>query len=500
MKTIRLWIFLAGMLCVASNAQTSEEKLESKATPEQQKAIDFYNDFNNWKNQQTPETLELFKPFIQRYETAYEECNALLLTINRFHETYDLEQMQKFFNKIIHPNNSTTDFFIIIRKIQQTHHELMQTIERLSLEQKKIFEPFIKTYDEEYNKFIVHPNLLYSLQSIIQKQIAEDLKRNINIIKLATGYDTTLQSQAAATSDIETLEDLEGFLHSIRKMKPELLALQHIEDAQGINRPYIPLNSLDIPIGVSGEYKEKSQHISAGKEFLDSAPSSQHFILLHEYRHHLQNLAGVFLDESKAKIFYPEKVLTEAEKHTDTISWKPTSDRMVWKPYEHDADLFAASHINCPTCLKIVQAHQNIKVSPEGYFNQDDIEPFIQAAKHNPRCPAHSIKPGDKDHNQTIKELETALEQNKTTPNKGLRKKTVDLDKKSGDLLQHIPDYNEKLIKRIAQKKLIGTMMSDRAHNERYIHDQIEQTAREIQEGKHDIFKAPKTIFNTSDR
>ena len=336
------------------------------------------------------------------------------------------------------------------------------------------------------------------------------------------------------------LQPADKFSHT-----PEYQALQHFADTQAPSGVHVKLCSQDHPLLTSvANYVEISDSIEIGEEFYNETPSQQYGTLLHEYRHRLQSLSGVLSItkttdaqgdalkfKGKTQKFYPEKVLAEAQKHVANITWK-TDSKIAFKPYEYDADYFAISHISCPRCLETIQATRSTKQLVEGYFGKDNIEPFIQAAKHNACCPAHSMTPGDDAHNHVVTELEKALRQSQRLGNiknlfptnfKALEKvgdfvqwhydrdslvqriyllrkvkllkKISDLDKKSGTLLQHIPEYNNDFIRRIAQNKEFQQMLGSKTLKELDVRNQMEKTAQEIQAGKYKMLEAPQPLI-----
>ena len=102
----------------------------------------------------------------------------------------------------------------------------------------------------------------------------------------------------------------------------------------------------------------------------------------------------------------------------------------------------------------------------KGYFGFNDYEKFIDAAQHNPTCPAHSMRSYDPhdEHNKIVRELEDVLEKNSKHLflDIFLIQKIYDLDKKSGNLFLHILQFTPDLFKSIQHhQQLITTILQN---------------------------------------
>ena len=173
-----------------------------------------------------------------------------------------------------------------------------------------------------------------------------------------------------------------------------------------------------------------------------------------------------------------------------------------WEHEEYDADHAAAAQISCPICLKIIQAKttpsylSGCKIGDNkhryGYFGFEDYTPCIEAIKNNKCCPAHTKRSNrDDGHNEIITELEATLDEIEKVLNdsefqkyfkklikklqattkdesfnkeieslkimlsvkekkyKELYNKICNLDKKSGSLLLHLPNFSKDVIHRL---------------------------------------------------
>jgi|GEM_PF-3307157 len=480
---------------------------------DQYKALTSFNQkFTTWKAEQSPETLKLLEPWIQKYEDEYQVLNlkysassTMLGRIKKiFHpepyvSTYKFDKIKDFFYLIIHSDLSSLKILPVIKYMQQQHHQISTVVAKLSPTQKKLLEQKLKEYEDDYNRLLEDPTG-YSTGSILdsQSRLIMLLQKNIQIFEPILGYDTKLQSKALESFGTDRYDDAENFHTTIAELKPEAIALQHIARTHNPTSPFIPLSSSKKTINALGSHSGHTNLMQVGQEFHALAPARQYHTLIHESRHGMQNEANAFNDQNAARKLYPPQVLARAQKHTENITWESNRDQSLWKPYEHDADHFATSHIACPICLKIVQSHHGTTENPEGYFNQADIEPFIQAAKNNPCCPAHSMTPGDEAHNRVVTKLNAALEKYKINPTYSLAEEISNLDKKSGTLLQHIPGYHTELIRAIAQhKEFLHEKLPPKLRKEIDIHQQMEQTAREIREGKYKMLEAPKPLIPT---
>lgn len=465
----------------------------------------FYHEFTSWTQQQSPKIIKLLDPFIKQYENAYKTRMEDVHNTNH----HQLEQLQSFFNHILHPDQSKLNILAIVQNIKQTHNKLLHLVTTLSKDQKKMIDPLLNVYQLNYDNYIANPN--NNIRYLIATQIilAHRIQLNNPQSRKLTHYNTTLQSLAQNiryTGDLNKIDRFKKFIETIDTLKPELLALEHISHKHAPGDPLIPLTSYNLAtIGedIAAFHDADNLHIQVDQPFHDATPSEQHSILLHEARHHFQTKAGALKDHELTLKFYSPQVQAEAEKQA-RMTWLPSNDHTIWKAYEYDADHFATSNITCPTCLKVIQSNCKTHKDPQGYFSQQDIEPFIQAAKNNPCCPAHSIVPGDDAHNNIVNTLnrtlalyrhnQTPLNNFSTIP-EDLKSSIKNLDKQSGTLLQHIPEYNQNLIARIRQNKETKARIAAATLKETDIRKTMEQTERDIRAGKYKQLEAPKPLI-----
>jgi len=469
------------------------------------RAREFYDSFNNWKKEQSVETLQIYDPIIHLYEEMYLKYMKKYFWFGSF----EMQSLQVLLNEIMHSDTASINFKSVFKDINTVHHELMQVTACFSADQQKLLEPIMKDYLKSYKDYQKEPT---DMIHVIEKQIniAELMKKNLNILKPVPGYTTV---------NCQRVENLDGFFNAVTQLKPELVALQHFQDTQAHSGPYVPLCSLDTYLkeGVLAHADSEKMLITVGQLFHELSPAKQYHTLLHEYRHHLQHINYVTCDElvsvsaknpaiktteqndelliARAQKFYPAYVLKEAERHKGNLTWRSAAI-IVWKPYEYDAEYFATEHVTCPTCLKIIQSDKSQGASLEGYFNPDNFEPFIQAAQNNPCCPAHTKTPGDDDHNHIIVELETALQQYKTDPSFTLKAKIARLDKKSGTLLQHIRNFNQDLIRSMEQDKELLATFGAKTLKAIDVRQQARQAEQDIQAGRYKLLEAPKPLVS----
>ena len=301
-------------------------------------------------------------------------------------------------------------------------------------------------------------------------------------------------------------------------------ALQHFQDTQARSDMYIQIYSsnrdLKEYISFTEEkvafYKPNLRRIIIGKPFQETPPAQQYMSILREYRHHLQylndakkmSLLSLFFNmknqnlTQEEKKFYPEKILNTA------MQQEPSS---LWCIHEHDADHFAIEHISCPTCLKIIQSKSYHIQNSDGYFNPEDIEPFIQAASNDLCCPAHTKTPGDDHHNFIIQQLEEKLaEFNQkmsftssfcqlflfleltSLEHLSLIKEIEELDKQSGNLLQHIPNYNRDFIRKITEEKKFQELLSAKLLKDLDVRQTMAKTELQSQKGEFPLIEEHK--------
>ncbi|HSW75948.1 MAG TPA: hypothetical protein VLG50_02825 [Candidatus Saccharimonadales bacterium] len=254
----------------------------------------------------------------------------------------------------------------------------------------------------------------------------------------------------------EFAAEQKAVLKASSELSPEYLTLQHIINTIA---PVGQRPSISTPEGekkrAAAQYKRDTESIELGPVFrFDAPPSVKFHTIMHEYRHHLQQLARIpksnkDIDPKIDPKFYPQAVKNAAQEQQRNNDWFIT---------EQDAEHFATQHCTCPTCLKVCQKWIRPKNEPirqtHGYFTRKNYDPFIEAAQNNARCPAHTLTPGDEQHNAIVQELEAALNKITTvSPTDSpkeyntLDARIIQLDKKSGTLLQHIPKYHENLLR-----------------------------------------------------
>lgn len=448
---------------------------------------EFHDSFNRWKEQQSVQVQKALEPFTSRYEKLYKgDLDGSSL--------YEMQNIETFFYQLMHPEGSV-NLIAIVQEIYDAHEKLMSFVSGVSMEHQKLIEPMIKEYLDFYNKYQDNPKLWTVFVINSQLEVVELLRKDLDMFKPIPGYNQTLPTNAKTAEDFERLE---AFFNAATHSKSELVALQHFQDTQAPGVRYVPLCSLGRSIQALGSFSDRTQSIKVGQEFHEACPAVQYFTLLHEYRHYLQDLGNVLVGRNdaefiaRAKKFYPAHVQPEAKKHSQSMTWT-TQDDTVWKPYEYDAESFAAEHVTCPVCLKISQCSASKAASPEGYFNQDNYEPFIRAAQHNACCPAHTQTLGDDAHNSVVQELQQLLEEYKKAPSFELRQKIVALDKQSGNLLQHIPEYNRDVVRRIAQRGEFQELLGARLLKELDVRTVMRKTEKDTHEGRYPLLTASST-------
>jgi hypothetical protein len=273
----------------------------------------------------------------------------------------------------------------------------------------------------------------------------------------------------------------------------EQKALYHFQNTKAPSGSYVPIIPVEERNRFIGAYNSLSCSIKLNNRWYKAAPSVQYATLLHEYRHRLQHIAGIFdeelQNENANRSFYPAIVTKKARLKKVSLNFN-TYTEQSWKPFEYDADLFATTHITCPTCLKICQCSKHTDASHLGYFNKDDIQPFIDAAEFNPTCPAHSLISGDFEHNKIVKTLDKKLNLYKIFPGEILFDEIMILDKRSGTLLDHIPTYAIDLISSLKEYDDFAQLLINKTIKEIDVAQQIKQTERDIAQGKFKMIAA----------
>jgi len=311
------------------------------------------------------------------------------------------------------------------------------------------------------------------------------------------GVDTTL-----FVRDLDKKVE-ESALDNITKMPVEFRTLTNIAN-RFPSGPIIPLSS-KFKRNCLAFYSSYLNTVTT-TEFFDSLPRSvQYMVLLHEYRHHLQNkneleadllygLDGSFKYEEFIKIyrnFFSKEVMKKIQKHSLEKRYMLLKKIVL----ESDADYFAISNISCPTCLKICHVVTTIREkkynrSSRGYFHHDEIKPFIELAEQeNICCAAHSVTPGDEYHNSILQQLEQLLLEFNRTESEDLLSVITDLDNQSGILLQRIPHYYRDIIKSMSEYKEYEKRLAQKTFKEldqKYLNEKI---------GTLKLLAAPKQLF-----
>lgn len=273
---------------------------------------------------------------------------------------------------------------------------------------------------------------------------------------------------------------------------PAQQALYHFQNTQAPSGSYVPIIPVQEHSTDISAYNMLICSIKLNQPWYELAPSVQYGVLLHEYRHRLQHIAGIFdkeQNELSNQLFYPAAVIKKAKSKKTSFNFH-TYSQTSWKPYEYDADLFAATHISCPTCLKITQCAQKTDNSSLGYFSKNDTQLFIDQAMFNPTCPAHSLTTGDFEHNKIVKDLYKKLEYYKFFPSELLYDEIMNLDKASGSLLQHIPTYAIDLLESIKQYDDFAQLLIDKTIKEVDLAQQIKQAEQDVAAGKFKLITA----------
>lgn len=276
-------------------------------------------------------------------------------------------------------------------------------------------------------------------------------------------------------------------------LTPAQQALYHFQNTKVPSAAYVPI----IPVSNYNQnialYDLSYCSILLYEKWKDLAPSMQYATLLHEYRHRLQHIFGIFdqnyQNELAHESFYPLEVVTQAYLKKVSLNFNLYTKKS-WKPYEYDADYFAATHISCPTCLKICQCAIKADHSNQGYFNKQDLQIFIDIAQNNAACPAHSLISQDFEHNKIVKKLHQALQNYAMFPNEQLYDQIVKLDEQSGTLLQHISDFAQDLINELKKHEDFAQLLINKTIKEMDIAKQIQQTERDLTAGKFKLLTA----------
>ncbi len=297
------------------------------------------------------------------------------------------------------------------------------------------------------------------------------------------------QSTEQRNSFITNLKKLfASYQHNYPEMTPEKQALYHFQNTQVPSGAYVPI----IPIKNFrttdfGAYNSDLCSIKLFDRWYQSAPTIQYATLLHEYRHRLQHIFGIFdndnQNENWNRKFYPKKVIKKASLKNASLIFNNETEQS-WKIYEFDADYFAASHITCPTCLKICQCQMRTDNASLGYFTPNDIQPFIDQAFNNPTCPAHSLISGDFEHNGIVKKLYKKLNDYQLFPSEFLYDEIINLDKQSGTLLQHIPTFAIDMINSMKEYEDFAQLLAEKTIKELDVAQLLKQAEQDITDGK----------------
>lgn len=301
-----------------------------------------------------------------------------------------------------------------------------------------------------------------------------------------------VQAAEKRTILAQNLKDVFTKHEEVLKITDPEKALYHFQKNKVPSGSYVPI----IPAQDNQSFSIYDLHLCSillYQKWYDMPPAAQYSALLHEYRHRLQHIYGIFdqqyQNESYNRLFYPKEVLQKISLNKVSLNFNNYT-QYSWKPYEYDADFFAATHITCPTCLKICQSYLHKDHSSLGYFNKKDAQPFIDAAEFNPTCPAHSLISGDFEHNHIVKTLHKKLNLYKMFPGEILYNEIMILDKESGTLLQHIPDFATDLINELKKYEDFAQLLINKTVKEMDLREQIKQTERDIAQGKFKMITA----------
>ncbi|HSW77164.1 MAG TPA: hypothetical protein VLG50_08965 [Candidatus Saccharimonadales bacterium] len=357
----------------------------------------------------------------------------------------------------------------IFTSVDEVNKEFKNIKCALSLHQRESIKQFFKQYETELDAY-TYNTLFYSC------------KKTCRLLHMT-------ESEAIEHFS-QKLIDLSDKLQSETNMKPEVFALRHFINHSISSGLHVSVSSADrvlgkYPISTLGKYVFILKMIVLGKEFQDAAPVIQYQTLLHEYRHYLQNINGITFEPKPLTLqeikFYPT-MITEQKKIKGN----------AWKIWEYDADYFAISHITCPMCLKIFQIIRYNFDQNEGYFLRDDMESFIQVASFNTCCPAHSIIPGDDDHNDIVQKLSDLLDLYENVPIKSYNvfALIVKYDKQSGSLLKHIPTFFKDVACKIVQRKEFEIYLAAKLLKELDIRQQSKQYEKDNEQGKYKLLES----------
>ena len=427
-------------------------------------------------------------------------------TSTKLSKTSWFQKLKNYWHKPT-PLNFTpkSDFKTLILAINNNHEKFMNWYHKLSWYQQKQLAKAMDSYLRTIN-------LLNNIENTLENTNDIDFLPNDLFLTLKKTYNDILENQAQIQKAIP-----EG-IESWNATSVENLALQHFQDTQAPSNLYVPIHSVNKDLSVINDFvnndliiteaRYQLGHITTGKEFQNLSPAVQYKTILHEYRHHLQMINDVFganLNQQQQQKFYPANIVQEMQNQTNNPKW------LI---YERDADNFATERIKCPTCLKIIQINHYRNKSAEGYFNHEDLEPFVQAAAKNAFCPAHTKTPGDEQHNFIVQQLEEKLTMLHQYPLyrfdrlfvssefkkfelhyfefKDLKKQIQDLDKQSGSLLAHIPNYNRDFIRRIAEQKEFQELLGAKLLKELDVRNTMAKTEKLSEQGEFPLLEASK--------
>ena len=479
----------------------------SKTTPKLSK-LSWLQRWNNyWK-----------KPIPLKIQTAHE---TIINTYNQLEPTkqnFINEEFQNYQKNWEQYSSylSETELEILINLSQLIFlQELMILKTAPKIDAKKIYQIMVDQHEKFmnwYHKLSWHHQ---KLLSIAMNNYLTGLNNELK--KLENNANNDLFDERSILSLIMILQEtiqkiIEENIQSWNATSPENIALRYFQNTQAPSDIHVPIihpkdKDLKPKEALEGA-RYLIGHIMIGKDFQDTPPAKQYMFILHEYRHHLQHLNNAIpenksLTNLKQQKFYSKKMLQKA---------KEQANNPEWLIYEHDADHFATEHITCPTCLKIIQTIHNSDKNPQGYFNHEDIEPFVKAAANNPCCPAHTKIPGDDQHNFIVQQLEEKLTMfhpyrmsmldtlflSSEFSKLELKyyekdfKEIQELDKQSGNLLQHIPNYNRDFIRGIAQQKEFQKLLGTKLLKELDVRQTMAKTEQQSQKGDFPLIQEHK--------
>ena len=152
-------------------------------------------------------------------------------------------------------------------------------------------------------------------------------------------------------------------------------------------------------------------------------------------------------NKNQSSIWFPNDVISikyfeylpkneHEEKYLEEIKYKIRNYpyEKIFKPYEYDAESFAAQNIECPVCFDIILANTNeLNTDSEGYFGYYHLMKYRKSKQSNKCCKAHSYS-RDSKKNNNIKGLCKTLYEPSDIDSESYQKAICDFDKACGSL------------------------------------------------------------------